>query len=58
MADADTRERFVAAYDAKHDVMMEGDGKGTLMMGANEFPFPIPLVRKGDRGIRHRRRPT
>ena len=49
VADADTRERFVAAFDAKHQVVMDGADKGTLMIGANEFPFPIPLVRKDGR---------
>ena len=49
VADADTRGRFVAAFDAKHQVVMDGADKGTLMIGANEFPFPIPLVRKDNR---------
>jgi hypothetical protein len=49
VADADTRERFVAAFDAKHQVMMDSADKGILVIGANEFPFPIPLVRKGGR---------
>jgi hypothetical protein len=27
---------------------MEGDAKATLIVGKNDFPMPIPLVRKGD----------
>ena len=46
VADADTRQRFVAAYDAKHQITMEGDSKAVMIVGAGGFPFPIPLVRK------------
>jgi Protein of unknown function (DUF2950) len=43
VADADTRQRFVAAYDAKHSVSLEGDKKAVLIVGQDDFPFPIPL---------------
>ena len=43
VADADTRQRFLAAYDAKHSVVMEGDKKATLLLGKDDFPFPIPM---------------
>src|SRR5262245_44925453 len=46
VADADTRQRFVAAYDAKHQVTTEGDAKAVMIVGQDDFPFPIPLVRK------------
>jgi hypothetical protein len=46
VADAAERQRFVAAYDAKHQVIMDGDSKATMVVGQEEFPFPIPLVRK------------
>ena len=49
VADKATRETFITAFDAKHQVMMDGADKGILMIGANEFPFPIPLVRKDGR---------
>jgi len=45
VADAATRERFIAAYDAKHNVTMEGDSKATIVIGNEDFPFPIPLFR-------------
>ena len=45
VADTDRRQRFVAAYDAKHSVVMQGDKKATLMLGKDDFPFPIPLYR-------------
>jgi Protein of unknown function (DUF2950) len=44
VADADTRQRFTSMYDAKHSVKAEGNKKATLMLGPDDFPFPIPLV--------------
>ena len=44
--DAATRERFIAAYDAKRQITMEGENKAILVVGPDDFPFPIPLVRK------------
>jgi hypothetical protein len=44
VADAETRQRFVSAYDAKHSIKADGNKKATLILGADEFPFPIPLV--------------
>jgi hypothetical protein len=46
VADAETRQKFVAAYDAKHQIAMEGENKAILVIGAGDFPLPIPLVRK------------
>jgi Protein of unknown function (DUF2950) len=46
VADAATRQKFVAAYDAKHQIAMEGDNKALLVIGQEDFPLPIPLVRK------------
>ena len=50
-ADAQTRADFVAAYDASHRVETSGGDKATLILGANEYPFPFPLV-KNDAGWR------
>jgi hypothetical protein len=46
VADAATRQKFVAAYDAKHQITMEGDNKAILVIGQEDFPLPIPLIRK------------
>jgi hypothetical protein len=46
VADADTRRKFIEAYDAKNRVAMEGDNKAVLVIGPEDFPLPIPLVRK------------
>jgi DUF2950 family protein len=45
-ADAVARQRFVAAYDAKHQVTMNGYNKAIMVIGQEDFPFPIPLIRK------------
>ncbi len=46
VADAATRKKFVAAYDAKHQIALDGDDKATLVIGEKDYPLPIPLVRK------------
>jgi Protein of unknown function (DUF2950) len=45
VADAALLDRFVATYDAKHSVAAEGETKATLIVGGEDYPFPIPLVR-------------
>jgi hypothetical protein len=47
VADKNIRDEFVAAYDEKHAIETEGD-HATMVIGNIEFPFPIPLVRKGE----------
>jgi hypothetical protein len=49
VADADTRQRFLSAFDDKHSITHEGDKKAVLIIGQDDFPFPIPLTR-GKRG--------
>ena len=44
VADADIRARFASMYDTKHAIKAEGNKKATLMLGPDDFPFPIPLV--------------
>jgi hypothetical protein len=46
VADASGRKRVLDAYDAKHQVVMEGADKAALIIGNEDWPFPIPLVRK------------
>lgn len=45
VSDDAVRQRFVASYDAKHQVVMEGDRKAILLIGDRDYPFPIPLIR-------------
>lgn len=49
VADIATRQKFIAAYEAKHQIAMEGDNKAVLVIGPEDFPVPIPLVRKDGR---------
>jgi hypothetical protein len=44
--DRQVRERFVQAYDTAHR-LEAGGGKVVLVVGPDEFPFPIPLVPDG-----------
>jgi hypothetical protein len=46
VADAATRAKFVNAYDAKHTIAMEGDSKAVMVIGPDDFPLPIPIIRK------------
>jgi hypothetical protein len=46
VADEASRQKFLAAYDAKHQVTMQGDDKAVMIIGLEDFPFPIPLARK------------
>ncbi|MFB9264845.1 DUF2950 domain-containing protein [Bradyrhizobium erythrophlei] len=48
VADAETRQTFLSAYDARHSIKAEGNKKATLILGADDFPFPIPLVNNRD----------
>ncbi len=46
IADRNAREKFLAEYDAKHSIEPEGNGTQTLIIGEEDWPFPIPLVNK------------
>lgn len=46
VADAETLKRFLAAYDEKHELKAEGDDNAIMIIGHEDFPLPIPLVRR------------
>lgn len=46
--DSKARERFLAAYDETH-TLQNADGRTTLVLGKDEFPFPIPIVADGSK---------
>ena len=48
VSDEAVRARFVASYDAKHQIAMEGAKKAILIIGDNDYPFPIPLEKNKD----------
>ena len=44
MEDSDARVGFVVRYQEMHRFVTEADGTLTLVVGAENWPFPIPLV--------------
>lgn len=42
-------ERFSAAYERKHAIGALADGRGQLLVGDDDWPFPAPIVRRGER---------
>lgn len=47
VADARRRAAFVAAYGHAHKIEMKGDASATLIIGKDQWPLPIPLVKAG-----------
>ena len=48
VADQIGRERFLAAAGEQLELEAEGDNRVQLLVGAENYPFPIPLVRSGE----------
>jgi hypothetical protein len=49
VADKNIREDFLTSYEAKHSVERDGDSKAVLIYGDDDFPFPVPLVKQGEK---------
>jgi hypothetical protein len=49
VADRQRREAFVKEYDEANKIVLDGDTRATLMIGNDEWPMPIPLVKRGGR---------
>jgi hypothetical protein len=48
VADRQQAQKFLLAYDEKHALTADrDDGQVTLLVGKADWPFPIPVVRKG-----------
>ncbi len=45
VADRQAAAGFVAAYKERHSLQAQGAGKVTLVIGADDFPFPFPIVK-------------
>jgi len=45
VADQQSREAFIKAYSEANKLMPEGDQQAVLVIGQDEWPMPIPLVR-------------
>jgi hypothetical protein len=47
VSDKEDHERFIAKYEQKNAMIEEGE-QMVLIIGEHDWPFPIPLVKKGD----------
>ncbi len=45
VADAHSRVAFSKSYDEAHKVVLDGKAQATLVIGNDEWPMPIPLVK-------------
>ncbi|MDE2059140.1 MAG: DUF2950 domain-containing protein [candidate division NC10 bacterium] len=48
VADTQERERFVRAYDQLHKLERPAETKAVIIIGQDEWPLPIPVVKEGD----------
>ena len=46
--DDNVRKAFLLAYDLKHSVQTKDGKTATLLIGQDDYPFSIPIARKGD----------
>ena len=51
VADANRRQEYLAAYDAGHRIVTEAGKGATLIVGPNDWPFPIPMVQRDGQWI-------
>ena len=47
VAERTTRERFAASYDQQHRIELQGADEAILIIGKEDWPYPIPIVREG-----------
>jgi hypothetical protein len=47
VADKSVKNRIASAYDQMHRFVSTGDGRVFLYVGAENWPLPIPLVKRG-----------
>jgi len=48
VADKNARESFMEAYDEHNELETEGDDFAVLLLGDDDWPFPIPVVKNAD----------
>jgi hypothetical protein len=49
VADRNDWKTFLAAYDQRNEVEMQGEAKAALKVGRDDWPFPAPIVKRGAR---------
>jgi hypothetical protein len=48
VADKNAQEQFVKAYQEKVDFVKEKEDRVSIIIGNDNWPFPVPIVKKGD----------
>ncbi len=48
VADQNGRARFLEIYAEQNRLEQQGSGRTVLLIGSNDYPFPIPLVQQDD----------
>jgi Protein of unknown function (DUF2950) len=48
VADETGREHFIKAYEEMNKLVKENDAKVILRVGKGDWPFPIPVIKKGE----------
>ena len=51
VADSTARADFLARYAEKHELVAGGPDDLVLQVGADDWPFPIPIVRRGGKWL-------
>lgn len=51
VADAQAKEQFAAAAQESEKVEKQGDDRAILIVGKDDWPLPIPIVKRGDHWI-------
>jgi hypothetical protein len=46
VADRQRRQKFLALYDEKHSLVKDGPESSTLVVGKDDWPLPVPIVRR------------
>lgn len=46
-ADLEARRKFVAAYDAEHQIHLKDKTTAVLSVGDDDWPMPIPMIKHG-----------
>ena len=49
--DAEVRKEYLATYDAGHRIVAESGKPSVLVIGPNDWPFPIPMVQRDGQWI-------
>ncbi len=47
VADQNERKAFIAAFHQQHNIVLDGYGEATLLVGKDQWPFPVPIVFAG-----------